>query len=61
MRYASRKFIAAMSAMGSATWLASIHGIESAAYATVMAAVVAAYVAANVAQKRTVDAGKETP
>jgi hypothetical protein len=60
MRYASRKFIAAMSAMGSATWLVSIAGIEGTVYATVMSTVVVAYVAANVAQKATIVAEKET-
>lgn len=51
MRYASRKFIVAMSVIVSATWLVYTGHIADGVYSAVVIAVVGAYLAANVGQK----------
>lgn len=50
-RYASRKFIAAMTSLGLTQWALFEHALDSADYKTIMLAVVGGYVAGNVAQK----------
>lgn len=50
-RYASRKFIAAMTGLGLTQWALFEHALDSADYKTIMLAVVGGYVAGNVAQK----------
>lgn len=47
----SRKFLATMTSITSATWLAHDKFIADGVYSAVMIAVVAAYVTSNVAQK----------
>ena len=50
-RLASRKFIAAMSALATSTWALAEQLIGSADYKAIVLGVVAAYVTANVGQK----------
>jgi hypothetical protein len=52
-RYVSRKFIAAMAALGSVHWALVERLVDGDAYKAVVLGVVAAYVAGNVAQKAT--------
>lgn len=53
-RYASRKFIAFLLALGSITWLAVEKILTSSDYKTALISISAAYLASNVAQKATV-------
>lgn len=57
-RFASRKFIAAMSSLASATALVYYHHIADGVYSAVVIATVAAYIAGNVTQKAV---SKESP
>lgn len=50
-RFFSRKFIAAMSALASATWLVYGGYIADGVYSAVVIATVASYIAGNVTQK----------
>lgn len=50
-RYLSRKFIAAMSALGCVQWALFEGLIDGDVYRTVIVATVAAYIAGNVTQK----------
>lgn len=50
-RYLSRKFIAAMAALGSAHWLVVASSISGEVYQAVVIATVAAYIVGNVGQK----------
>jgi hypothetical protein len=50
-RFLSRKFIAAMSALSSATWLVYSGHIADGVYSAVVIATVAAYITGNVTQK----------
>jgi hypothetical protein len=50
-RFLSRKFIAAMSALASATWLVYSGHIADGVYSAVVIATVAAYITGNVTQK----------
>lgn len=50
-RYGSRKFIATVLTLASATWLACNHVIASGDYKAVVIGVVAVYIAGNVGQK----------
>lgn len=53
MRYASRKFIVAMAAIASASWLVYAGHIADGVYSAVVIAAVGGYLAANVTQKAT--------
>lgn len=57
-RYLSRKFLLALTAVASATWLVATDHIADGVYSAVVIAVVGGYLAANVTQKAT---AKETP
>lgn len=50
-RFLSRKFIAAMSALASATWLVYSGHIADGVYSAVVIATVASYITGNVTQK----------
>ena len=50
-RYASRKFVAAMSALVTSTWALAEHLIAAADYKAILLGTVAAYIVGNVAQK----------
>lgn len=52
-RFLSRKFIAAMAALGSAHYLVAERLIADGVYSAVVIATVAAYIVGNVAQKAT--------
>jgi len=52
-RYASRKFIVAMAAIASASWLVYTGHIADGVYSAVVIAAVGGYLAANVTQKAT--------
>ena len=52
-RYASRKFIVAMAAIASASWLVYSGHIADGVYSAVVIAAVGGYLAANVTQKAT--------
>lgn len=52
-RFLSRKFLAAMAALGSAHWLVLTGRIADGVYSAVVIATVAVYIAGNVAQKAT--------
>ena len=52
-RYASRKFIVAMMAIASASWLVYSGHIADGVYSAVVIAAVGGYLAANVTQKAT--------
>jgi len=56
-RYASRKFIVAMTTIASASWLTWAGHIADGVYSAVVIAAVTGYLAANVTQKAT---AKET-
>ena len=51
-RYTSRKFIASMAALASASWLCYNHIITGDVYSNVVIATVAAYITGNVIQKK---------
>lgn len=53
MKYGSRKFILALLALGSGTWLVYAGHISDGVYSSVVIATVGAYIAGNVAQKAT--------
>lgn len=57
-RYASRKFLLALMALGSATLLVSMGAIADGVYSAVAIATVGAYIAGNVAQKATAPRGE---
>jgi hypothetical protein len=57
-RFLSRKFIAAMSALASATWLVYSGHIADGVYSAVVIATVAAYITGNITQKAL---NKESP
>ena len=50
-RYASRKFVVAMAAIASASWLVYAGHIADGVYSAVVIAAVTGYLAANVTQK----------
>lgn len=52
-RYASRKFIVCLLALGSMTWLAVEHVLTSGDYKTALIGTIGAYIVGNVAQKAT--------
>ena len=56
-RYASRKFVVAMSAIASASWLVYAGHIADGGYSAVVIAAVTGYRAANVTQKATAKEG----
>ena len=56
-RYASRKFVVAMSAIASASWLVYRGHIADGVYSAVVIATVGGYLAANVTQKATAKEG----
>ena len=56
-RYASRKFIVAMAAIASASWLVYAGHIADGVYSAVVIAAVTGYLAANVTQKATAKEG----
>ncbi len=56
-RYASRKFIVAMAAIASASWLVYTGHIADGVYSAVVIAAVGGYLAANVTQKATAKEG----
>ena len=56
-RYASRKFIVAMAAIASASWLVYTGHIADGVYSAVVIATVGGYLAANVTQKATAKEG----
>lgn len=56
-RYASRKFIVAMAAIASASWLVYSGHIADGVYSAVVIAAVGGYLAANVTQKATAKEG----
>ena len=56
-RYASRKFIVAMTAIASASWLVCAGHIADGVYSAVVIAAVGGYLAANVTQKSTAKEG----
>lgn len=56
-RYASRKFVVAMSAIASASWLVYSGHIADGVYSAVVIAAVGGYLAANVTQKATAKEG----
>lgn len=56
-RYASRKFVVAMSATASASWLVYAGYIADGVYSAVVIAAVTGYLAANVTQKATAKEG----
>ena len=56
-RYASRKFIVAMAAIASASWLVYSGHIADGVYSAVVIATVGGYLAANVTQKATAKEG----
>ena len=56
-RYASRKFIVAMAAIASASWLVYTGHIADGVYSAVVIAAVTGYLAANVTQKATAKEG----
>jgi hypothetical protein len=55
MSFTSRKFVLAMSAVASATWLVYAGHIADGVYSAVVIATVGAYITGNVAQKFKVD------
>ena len=57
-RYASRKFVVAMSAIASASWLVYSGHIADGVYSAVVIAAVTGYLAANVTQKATAKEGE---
>lgn len=56
-RYASRKFVVAMSAIASASWLVYAGHIADGGYSAVVIAAVTGHLAANVTQKATAKEG----
>ena len=56
-RYASRKFVVAMAAIASASWLVYSGHIADGVYSAVVIAAVTGYLAANVTQKATAKEG----
>ena len=56
-RYASRKFVVAMAAIASASWLVYTGHIADGVYSAVVIAAVGGYLAANVTQKATAKEG----
>ena len=58
-RYASRKFIVAMAAIASASWLVYTGHIADGVYSAVVIAAVGGYLAANVTQKATAGEGAQ--
>ena len=56
-RYASRKFIVAMAAIASASWLVYTGHIADGVYSAVVIAAVGGYLAANVTPKATAKEG----
>ena len=56
-RYASRKFVVAMSAIASASWLVYSGHIADGVYSAVVIAAVTGYLAANVTQNATAKEG----
>lgn len=56
-RYASRKFVVAMAAIASASWLVYAGHIADGVYSAVVIAAVGGYLAANVTQKATAKEG----
>ena len=56
-RYASRKFVVAMAAIASASWLVYAGHIADGVYSAVVIAAVTGYLAANVTQKATAKEG----
>ena len=56
-RYASRKFVVAMAAIASASWLVYAGHIADGVYSAVVIAAVTGYLAANVTQKATAKDG----
>ena len=58
-RYASRKFVVAMSAIASASWLVYSGHIADGVYSAVVIAAVGGYLAANVTQKATTGEGAQ--
>ena len=57
IRYASRKFVVAMAAIASASWLVYAGHIADGVYSAVVIAAVTGYMAANVTQKATAKEG----
>lgn len=57
IRYASRKFVVAMAAIASASWLVYAGHIADGVYSAVVIAAVTGYLAANVTQKATAKEG----
>ena len=55
--YASRKFVVAMAAIASASWLVYAGHIADGVYSAVVIAAVTGYLAANVTQKATAKEG----
>ena len=61
-RYASRKFVVAMSAIASASWLVYSGHIADGVYSAVVIAAVGGYLAANVTQRAVVKPSqRDTP
>lgn len=56
-RYASRKFVVALTAIASASWLVYAGHIADGVYSAVVIAAVTGYLAANVTQKATAKEG----
>ena len=56
-RYASRKFVVAMAAIASASWLVYAGHIADGVYSAVVIAAVTGYLASNVTQKATTKEG----
>lgn len=56
-RYASRKFVVAMAAIASASWLVYAGHIADGVYSAVVIAAVTGYLAANVTHKATAKEG----
>lgn len=56
-RYASRKFVVAMAAIASASWLVYTGHIADGVYSAVVIAAVGGYLASNVTQKATAKEG----